>query len=150
MRKAALRQLLACAALAALAAGGCGRGTGGAPGPAASPGERRFALEGEVLSVDLKRKVLVVRHNEVAGYMPAMTMEFPVSAGDAAAARPGERIRAELVVEKAGALRLEKIWAGTRIAKECFPAASKVGSGSRLCRLGSLPAECGFSQENCK
>jgi|SRR5208283_2508826 len=143
MRKAALRQLLACAALAALAAGGCGRGTGGAPGPAASPGERRFALEGEVLSVDLKRKVLVVRHNEVAGYMPAMTMEFPVSAGDAAAARPGERIRAELVVEKAGALRLEKIWPNDAVSLDTIGAGARMLRQDTLAKGGSVYREVG-------
>jgi protein SCO1/2 len=46
--------------------------------------------------------------------MPAMVMEFPVSTGDAADARPGERIRATLVIDAAGAARLEKIWPDDR------------------------------------
>jgi protein SCO1/2 len=81
-----------------------------------------------VISADAKRKILVVRHNEVAGYMPAMTMEFAVSAGDAAAARPGERIRAELVVERAGTLRLEKIWPDDKVSLDT------IGAGARMLR----------------
>src|SRR5271157_3805877 len=120
MRSTAGRHPLACAALCALlACSGCGKGGGGAAagaGAQAPAGERRFPLAGEVLSADAKRKVLVVRHNEVAGYMPAMTMEFAVSAGDAAAARPGERIRAELVVGRDGAMSLEKIWPNDQVS----------------------------------
>ena len=103
----ALRHIAAWAALGSLLAGaGCARqggDTAAQAAPQAAPGERTFALSGEVLKVDPKAKVLTVRHNEVAGYMPAMTMEFPVSAGDAAVARPGERIRADLVVDSAAA-----------------------------------------------
>jgi protein SCO1/2 len=128
MRSYAARHLAACAALGAVwLAGGCGRAAGPAPAgtPALAPGERRFPLTGEVLSADLKRKVLVVRHNEVVGYMPAMTMEFPVSAGDAAAARPGERIRADLVVGKAGTVRLERIWPDDRVALDTIDAGAR-------------------------
>jgi protein SCO1/2 len=57
--------------------------------------------------------------------MPAMTMEFPVSAGDAAAARPGERIRADLVVEKAGTVRLERIWPDDRVALDTVEAGAR-------------------------
>ena len=62
------------------------------------PGEKRYPLTGEVLAVDLARKVLTVRHNAVEGVMPAMAMEFSVSGGDAAAAKAGEHIRAQMVL----------------------------------------------------
>jgi protein SCO1/2 len=79
-----------------------------------------------VLSVDRARKVLTVRHNEVAGYMPAMTMEFPVSAGDAASASAGERIRAELVVAKDGGVRLEAIWPDDKVALATIDAGARM------------------------
>jgi len=126
MSSFAVRRLLACAALAALvSAGGCARERGGGP---AAAGERRYPLSGEVLSVDAPRRILVVRHNAVPGYMPAMTMEFAVSAGDAASARPGERIRAELVVGRDGALRLERIWPNDAVSLDT------IGAGARLLR----------------
>jgi protein SCO1/2 len=126
MRFNAFGNFAACAALCAvLPAGGCVRRAAQASAPAA-PGERRFPLAGEVISADLKRKILVVRHNEVVGYMPAMTMEFAVSEGDAASARPGERIRAELVVEPAGTLRLEKIWPDDKVSLDTIDSRARM------------------------
>ena len=40
------------------------------------PAEQRYALRGEVISVDPARHVLIVKHEEIKDYMPAMTMEF--------------------------------------------------------------------------
>jgi protein SCO1/2 len=42
--------------------------------------------------------------------MPAMAMDFSVSSGDLTNAKPGQHIRAELVVSENGDFRLEKIW----------------------------------------
>jgi protein SCO1/2 len=132
VRTNAFRPLAACAALAALvAAGGCGKGAGGAgatsdsAAPAPSS-ERHFDLTGVVVSADAKRKVLVVRHNAVVGYMDAMTMEFPVSAGDAAVAKPGEKIRAQLVVDKAGNARLEQIWPDDKVSLDSVEAGARM------------------------
>jgi protein SCO1 len=132
MRANAARHIAACAAAGTLLFGawGCGKAAGVAAAPAS--GERRFPLTGEVLSVDRGKKVLVVRHNDVAGYMPAMTMEFPVSAGDAASASAGERIRAELVVGKAGDVRLEGIWPDDKVTLDT------IGAGERMLRQDTL------------
>jgi protein SCO1/2 len=126
MRTHAARPLAALAACALLLGAGCGRAPQ-AQAPAASPdGERRFPLTGAVLSVDKAKRILTVRHNDVAGYMPAMTMEFPVSAGDATAASPGERIRASLVVDKAGAVRLDDIWPDDRVTLDTIDAGARM------------------------
>ena len=99
-----------------LVAAGCGRepagksASGVRPASAAKPGEERHPLTGEILKVEAERKVLIVQHDEIKGYMPAMTMEFVVGAGDLALARPGQRIRAEMVSVPGADLRLEKIW----------------------------------------
>jgi protein SCO1/2 len=53
---------------------------------------------------------MVVSHGAIEGLMPAMTMEFAVSAGDAAVVKPGQHIRARLVPVKTGDWHLEKIW----------------------------------------
>jgi protein SCO1/2 len=148
VRSNAFRPLVACAALAALAfAGGCGRGPGGppaAPAPAPTPpAERRFTLTGQVVSVDAKGKVLLVRHNEIAGFMPAMTMEFAVSAGDAASARPGELIRAQLVVDRAGAARLEQIWPDDKVSLDSVNAAARMLRQDTFEKGGSAYREVG-------
>ena len=71
---------------------------------------KSYALTGEVLSVHPERNVLVVRHDNIPGLMPAMTMEFIVSAGDVAVAKPGQKIRAQLVPAEKGDWHLEQIW----------------------------------------
>jgi protein SCO1/2 len=80
--------------------------------PPASSGsqEKRHPLTGEVMSVDVEKTLLRVKHDEIKGYMPAMVMDFAVSLGDAKLAKPGQRIRAELVELGDGEFRLEKIW----------------------------------------
>ena len=75
----------------------------------AAPDEKRYPLTGEIVKADLDRKMLLVTHDEIKGFMPGMTMEFKVSAGDLANARPGQRIRAELV-QRGTEFSLEKIW----------------------------------------
>jgi protein SCO1/2 len=94
-----------------------------AAGDAKAKGER-YPLRGEVVRIEPERKVLVVKHEEIKGYMPAMTMEFVVSAGDLALAKPGQRIRAEMVPSKDGDFRLEKIWPDDK------PAADAVAQGA--------------------
>lgn len=76
----------------------------------AGPVEKRYPLTGEILSVDAEKNVLRVKHEKIEGYMPAMTMEFIVSLGDAKLAKAGQRIRAELIEQADGEFRLEKIW----------------------------------------
>jgi protein SCO1 len=107
---------LAVAAFACLVAG-CGRAPApgdSAPAAAKAPESERYALTGEILRVETERKVLIVRHDEIKGYMPAMTMEFLVSDGDLALARPGQRIRADMIPSKDGDFRLERIWPDDR------------------------------------
>jgi protein SCO1/2 len=94
------------------------------PRPSRPPraGEDRYPIRGEVVSVEANRRVLIVKHEEIKGYMPAMTMEFVVSAGDAAMAKPGQRIRAEMVTSKTADFRLEKIWPDDRLTTETVAA----------------------------
>lgn len=99
------------------ASAGCGqRENGDAATKKADAGPKRYPLTGEILRVEPERKVLVVKHDKIEGYMPAMTMEFLVSAGDLALAKPGQRIRGELVPSDDGDFRLEKIWPDDKVA----------------------------------
>lgn len=126
----------ALAALALLvAASGCSRsGTGetkGGPAAAAAaadatkPKEERYPLTGEIVRVEADRKVLVVYHDEIKNYMPAMTMEFVVSPGDLAIAKPGQRIRAEMVPVAGGDFRLEKIWPADKMLADTVDLGAK-------------------------
>lgn len=75
----------------------------------------RHPLTGTVVSVLTERGTLLVDHEEIAGYMPRMTMEFHVGAGDLALAKPGAALRATLVEESEGKFRLEGVWWGDAV-----------------------------------
>ncbi len=75
-----------------------------------------YPITGEILEVKPADNILVVKHEEIPGYMPAMTMEFSASAGDVANAAPGQRIRARLI-EQEGNFRLERIWPADPVAE---------------------------------
>ena len=112
--------------------GGCTRsGSSTASNPTATAAkadakqEERYPLTGQVVRIEAEKKVLVVRHDEIKGYMPAMTMEFAVSAGDLAVAKPGQRIRAELVPAKDGGdFRLEKVWPDDKVSADTVAASA--------------------------
>ena len=67
-------------------------------------------LVGQILSVDTEAGRLEVAHEDIPGFMPAMTMRFEVDPGDAANAREGQRIRARLIRTEEGGVKLIRIW----------------------------------------
>lgn len=95
--------------LAGLMAGwaGCAKsGPGGDPA-----GLKRYPLTGEVQSVDAAQRTIRVSHDPVPGLMPGMTMDFPAAGADVRSVHVGEKIRADLVIDRPGAEpRLERIW----------------------------------------
>ena len=122
------RLLLALGAgLLALAAPACKRADSTAantPAAAGETAEKRYPLTGEIVKIDAVRRTLLVRHEAIPGFMPAMTMEFSVGSGDQANAKEGQRIRAELVMGKDDDARLEKIWVVDPVAEATVRAAA--------------------------
>jgi len=133
---------LAAGLLALVGATGCSRPAGDTA-TAAVQQEKRYPLTGEVVSVDAAHKVLVVQHDAIPGVMPAMVMEFSVSAGDVAAAKPGERIRAELIPSEKGNWRLEKIWPNDKAADTAVAAEAMALRQDTLIRGQSAYREVG-------
>ena len=99
---------------------------GGSPDKSAAPAtdSKRHPLTGEIIKADSERLTLLVKHDEIPGYMAPMTMEFAVTIGDVLNAREGQRIRAELVEREDGELALEKIWPVNAVAEATVGAAS--------------------------
>ncbi len=65
----------------------------------AGPRPRRFELTGQVLAVPPASTRITVRHQDIPGFMPAMTMSFRVDdAKVRSSLAPGDLIRATLVV----------------------------------------------------
>ncbi|MBI2496487.1 MAG: SCO family protein [Opitutae bacterium] len=114
--------------LLGILAAGCGRPAAAAASAVtaapAQPAEQRHPLTGEIVKADPGRSVLIVAHDEIKGFMMAMTMEFKVSPGDLAIARPGQHIRAELVQRDDG-FYLEKIWPDDAATQRALDAAAK-------------------------
>lgn len=64
---------------------------------------QRYDLKGKVVSVDKTRQEVVVAHEEIPGYMEAMTMTFPLKDKDAlGVVGAGDRMQATLVVADDG------------------------------------------------
>ena len=71
--------------------------------------EKHYPIEGEVISADPAKKLITVKHGDVPGLMPAMTMTYQVAEPkQIESLQPGDKVSADLVVsENKG--RLEKI-----------------------------------------
>jgi protein SCO1/2 len=82
----------------------------------ATPAEYR--LKGEIVAVLPERKSLVVKHEEIPGFMPAMAMEFVVTSAEIAALKTGQHITARLVRQGEGDYRLESIFPYEQIQAE--------------------------------
>jgi Cu/Ag efflux protein CusF len=48
------------------------------PAKAESHGKKPIAFSGQVKSVDLKLQTVEIKHGPIPGYMPAMTMDYPI------------------------------------------------------------------------
>lgn len=65
------------------------------------PPPKRYELSGQILAVHADRQELTVKHGDIAGYMPGMTMSFPVATKALMEGRtPGELITATLEVRE--------------------------------------------------
>ena len=71
--------------------------------------EKHYPIQGEVISADAAKKLLTVKHGDIPGLMPAMTMTYQVAEPkQMQTLQPGDKITADLVVsENKG--RLERI-----------------------------------------
>lgn len=75
----------------------------------AGPEGKRYALKGVVASVNRAVREVVVAHEDIPGFMPAMTMPFPLSDPTTLASlAPGDTIAATLVVGETS-YRLEDV-----------------------------------------
>ena len=80
--------------VAALAAPACSR----------APAARQYELKGQILSIDTERQEVLVRHEDIPGFMSAMTMPYKVKdAGLLQGREAGDLVTATLVVEEVNA-----------------------------------------------
>jgi protein SCO1 len=78
--------------------------TGGCSKP-----EKHYRLLAEVISTEPQRELIIVKHGEIPGLMPAMTMQYAVEdPREIENLKSGDKITADLVVSESKG-RLEKI-----------------------------------------
>jgi protein SCO1 len=113
-----------------LVAAACGGG--GATGD-----RREYTLQGQVLSIQPDRMEAVIRHEEITGFMSAMTMPYPVQdAKEYEGLAPGDLISATLIVEptKGYLQNVKKV--GTAPLEGAAPDAG-AASGFELIKVGA-------------
>ena len=68
---------------------------------------RRYVIEGDVIKTNLNDQTATIKHQEIKGWMGAMTMDYPVpSKTDMAKLHPGEHIKGTVFVQD------EEFWVG--------------------------------------
>src|SRR5438067_7344394 len=65
-----------------------------------SSNEKRYAIKGKVIAVDKSDRTATISHEDIVGYMPAMTMPFKIkNDADLEMMKPGDQITGTLVVD---------------------------------------------------
>src|ERR1043166_10183359 len=73
---------------------------GGAGCNRRSTSEKRFPIKGKVIAVNKLDRTATISHEDIAGYMPGMTMEFKIkNDADLEMMKPGDQITGTLVVD---------------------------------------------------
>ncbi len=71
--------------------------------------EKHYPIQAEVVSAEPQRQMITVKHGDIPGLMPAMTMSYMVAEPkQIESLKPGDKITADLVVSDSKG-RLEKI-----------------------------------------
>src|SRR5215470_2913243 len=112
-----------------LAAGACGN----------RADQRTFTLQGQVQSIDAPRRLVIVKHEEIKGFMPAMTMPYEVE--DPAVLTelaPGDLINSTLVVFMSGAhlTKIKKVGSAPLEAPPAEAPTPTASSGFELLKPG--------------
>ena len=97
-----------------------------------APPARKYELTGQVLVVHEKTNHLTIKHEDIPGYMPGMTMNFAVAPALMAGRAPGELIRGTLEVTDTTAVLV----AITRTGTAPLPEASADSMAAVLLNAG--------------
>src|SRR5947208_16400800 len=73
---------------------------GSACKPHGNPHEKRYDLKGKVVAVNKSERTATIAHEDIKGYMPAMTMPFKIRGdADLELLKPGDQVTGTLVVD---------------------------------------------------
>jgi len=115
-------------------------------GCGSSSNQRAFALEGQILSIGSDRQQAVIKHDEIKGFMPAMTMPYKMREGWPDSIAPGDLVEATLVVVSNDAYLTNVKKVGTApLEKTPAPSAS---SGFELLKPGEVVPDATFLDQD--
>jgi protein SCO1/2 len=123
-------------ALLILAGAGCSR----------QPDAREYPLQGQILKVEASRTQASVKHEEIPGFMAAMTMDYKVrEAKEYEGLQPGDLVTATLVVESSDGYLKNVKKVGTAPLPGAAPSAS---SGFELIKPGETVPNITFIDQD--
>jgi protein SCO1/2 len=126
--------------LVLLGLGGCAKRPANPAKTAAVP---TYELRGEIVDVNREKQTLLVHHEEIPGYMPAMTMEFTAPGASMAAFKEGQHITAHMIPSATGEFRLEGIQIANAQTANAVATAAKALRQDTLIRGKSAYREIG-------
>ena len=121
------------------------------PSCGTQPGERVYALQGQVLAVAPNRGEATIKHEDIKGFMPAMTMPYKVKEAkllDNIA--PGDLINATLVVVSNDAYLTEVKKVGSAPLEKAPVATPAASSGFELLKTGEAVPDASFINQDGK
>jgi protein SCO1 len=134
-----------CLAFGFAAATACNSSSGGS--------NRTYTLQGQVIAIDIPHKTATIKHEEIKGFMPAMTMPYEVKDArllDGIA--PGDLVTAQLTVEPNTAYlaTLRKVGSAPLEAPPPESSSAAVTSGLELIKPGEPAPDAKLLDENGK
>jgi protein SCO1/2 len=120
-----------------------------------APDTRVFTLQGQIQSFDLPRKLVIVKHEEIKGFMPAMTMPYEVRDMKLLDGLvPGDLINATLNVLSSGAYLSDIRKVGTapleKPPADASNPAPSASSGFELLKPGEAVPDGTFADQDGK
>jgi protein SCO1 len=108
---------------------------------------RQFPISGQVLAVHADRRELTIKHGDIEGLMPGMTMTFPVTPGTLIDGRvPGDLVTGTLELGDQGA----RLVALSRTGSAPLPSASEVALANGVLGIGDTVPDAAFLDQNDK
>jgi protein SCO1 len=120
---------------------------------AQKPDERQYPLHGQVLSVEPARQLVTIKHDDIKGFMPAMTMPYNVKDLNVLEGiAPGDVVDATLVVFSNGAhlTTLKKVGTAPLDPAPTEATAPTASSGFELLKTGEAVPDTSFLDQNGK
>jgi protein SCO1 len=112
---------------------------------------KTYTLQGQVLALDPANKSATIKHEDIKGFMPAMTMPYAVK--DAKAIEglaPGDLINAKLSVESSGVFLMDIKKVGSAPLEKAPPATPEpsASSGFELLKPGEPAPDAAFIDQD--